>query len=127
MLEAMSIIKLAQDEYHLEHTRYAGKDKLQPVTELEGLGLSENDFPKMNYVDIENLLISVNYPEADEYLLLWLTPDLDFPGAEVNSMGMDHNGKIYRQEDDKDFNWKPDYPHLQETITDHFPDKSPLQ
>lgn len=114
MIEVLSYVKLAQDKYCAAHGHYAGKDELHPVTEDVGLGLSEEDFPKVRYVKYDDLLMSVNYPKADKFLLIWLSPDVNVLGAEIPSIAMDQAGHVYHSDDAESGSWRPAYPHLEE-------------
>ncbi|MFW5996400.1 MAG: hypothetical protein ACOCQP_00140 [Lentisphaeria bacterium] len=114
MVKAMSCVKQVQDIYHSEHGYYAGRPGLRPVKESMGKELSTEALPKSKYVDYENLLLSVNHPQNDKFLLLWILDDTQILGKNIENIAMDHEGKLYREgERESGGDWLPDYPHLE--------------
>ena len=115
MLEAISFIKIAQDQYYAEHDRYAGRAELQPVNDEIGLELSPEKLPDLKYMNYEDLFISANYPQSDEYLIIWLFSEVHVLGAKLDleKMAMDHEGNLYLSGEDEMSDWRPEYPHLQ--------------
>ncbi len=113
VVRALSLVKIAQDEYFDRHGTYAGSNTLVAVRDLPGL--LQNDSVRIDprYVSMKDLLISANYPQCDEYLAICL-PATKGPGARlpVQGFAMDHRGTLYRGDRNRTGDWRPEFPHL---------------
>lgn len=114
MVQSMSHVQQAQEKYRAEFGQYAGGPGMQSVIESLNNQIKTDNFPESGLLDYENLLISINHPENDEFLLIWILDETEFMGKEIPGMAMDHEGNLFQPQDKGLGNdWLPDFPHLQ--------------
>lgn len=111
-IRALSLVKIAQDDYFARHGTYAGRNTLVSVRDAPGLSLTNLARIDPRYVSMEDVFLSVNYPQCDEYLLICLPPtDGPASGLPVDGFAMDHRGALYRGDRNRPDDWRPPFPH----------------
>ncbi len=108
---ALSAIKTAQSGFFSQHGHYAGDGDFFQITEEFLVQIMEDEPPELRRVDYEDFFVSLNYPQSDEMLIVWVGSGEMPSDRMARRKAMDHEGKIYINSGVQGENGLPKYPH----------------